>query len=140
MKTIYCFLLAFLSCLGASAQSDSCRAALAAINTDYDQQLKALESYTKINAIDREYRVLMLGFYRNDRLFRAAATCDKGSSGTARNCLSQAEAINRTYNQQLADLRRRKMANQERMQRSDAINLERNAKLKELQGSCGGAS
>ncbi|RYY86668.1 MAG: hypothetical protein EOO15_13870 [Chitinophagaceae bacterium] len=135
MKQLTTLLLALVVAATASAQSDSCKTALAAVNSSYDEQLKALDSYTRINAIDREYRSLMLGFYRSDRLFKIAEGCAKGI-GDYRSCLAQADAINRTYNQQLTALRGRRMDNQARMQRSDAINEERNTKLRELKASC----
>ncbi|GAB4091414.1 hypothetical protein [Flaviaesturariibacter terrae] len=145
MKKLLMLLLAGGLCAGAAAQNNtgaagqpSCQAQFDAINRSYDEQIRSFSDNPKINPIDREYRSLMLNFFRGQKLSAAESAC--GSTRKQyRSCLDQANAINQSYNSQVAALRgNNHYSKQERAEKVEQINQERNGKLKELLTTCGG--
>ena len=136
MKKTLAFLLALASFGSAGAQSTSCQALLDSINRSYDEQEKAISANPRINATDRDYRSLMLYFYRNDRLSKQEAACNNGGATRYKSCLEQANALNRSYNNQLSALRNRRGGKQDKVSEMARLNAERNDRLRTLRETC----
>ncbi|RYZ19139.1 MAG: hypothetical protein EOO16_20730 [Chitinophagaceae bacterium] len=134
MKQILLLLLSFGLAGAAAAQSTECASKLDAINRTYDEQEKEISNNPKVNAIDREYRTLMLYFYRTDRLNAQEKACGGGTR--YKSCLAQANVLNESFNRRLTELRNRRMNTTERSTETDRLNTERNERLRELRDTC----
>lgn len=118
------------------AYSNSCQTQVNTINASYDQQIAAYNADTRLTTYDRDYKILMTNFNRNAKLAQVEQSC--GSTvHHYRSCLDQANAINRTYNNQVTVYRgNTSYTTADRNYKIEQTQAARNTKLRELLNTC----